>query len=307
MKKYFLIIVIGVVFIGCAVNSNGGVQTSSLARNFENICIQNNGKVGDKSLCYIGGGKIRFNSEGIEVLSSYGNKYGKDGFDQNGYNFGGWNQHGYNKFGLHNSKFEELEKYLRDICIDKNGKLEWDREIAAYTCNIEGKIIDCLNNKIDLILSFSDYYDKDGYSKDGYDREGFSKNGIHKDTQTLYAKNGYSKEGYDKNGFNVNELHKDTSTKYDKNGKNKDGLTQQEQMQKDYYDKMLAIEKEKLELEKQKLAIQKQQANATQEDASTAEINRSLENLNNQLNYNNQQMLNRMNTYKVKVVKPYGY
>jgi len=39
----------------------------------------------------------------------------------------------------------------------------------------------------------------------------------------------------------------------------------------------------------------------------SAELSRSLDNLNNQLNYNNQQMLNRNNVYKVRPVGPYGF
>lgn len=37
------------------------------------------------------------------------------------------------------------------------------------------------------------------------------------------------------------------------------------------------------------------------------EFDQSLRNFSNQLNYNNQQMMNRNNTYKVRTVGPYGY
>lgn len=47
--------------------------------------------------------------------------------------------------------------------------------------------------------------------------------------------------------------------------------------------------------------------NRTIAQQQSAQLNQSLQNLNNELNYNNQQMLNRMNTYKVKPVGPYGF
>lgn len=180
---------------------------------------------------------------------------------------------------------------FKDLCTQK-GQVSWDLKKDKLICIIGSNTVYYEKQGIEVLNTYPDIYDKDGYDKNGFNRAGYNKN------------------GYDLDGFDAKGINKDTLTQYDKNGKNKDGLTKQEQLQKEHNDALLAIEKEKLLIEKQRLELLKAQTASAQNAtnaAEMAELNRSLENLNNQLNYNNQQQLNRMNTYKVKVVGPYGY
>ena len=235
--------------------------------------------------------KDGFNREGInkDTLTQYDKKgYDKNGFNQNGYDKFGFNQNGKNKNGF------LLKDYFKELCVDGGGTVGWNLKVDIPTCNIDSKIIDGNNKGFKILVTYSSIYDNNGYDKNGYDLFGFNINGLNKNTLTKYDKDGYDrdgfskdgfnraghdKDGYYRNGFNAKGINKDTLTQYDKNGKNKDGLTKQEQMQKDYYDKMLALEKEKLEAQKavanaaqQQVDVARAQANAAQQQAESASL-----------------------------------
>lgn len=304
VKSFYISLILSFFCLGCSTVSHLPKYNTAEDILFKANCLKSDGKVQEYPeqglcKCTIGINEIYNTQLGYTTVSNYSSLYDKDGYDRNGYNYLGYNRNGHNKDGYNRDGFD-VKGINKDTLTtyDKNG------------------------------------YDYNGYNQFGFHRNGQNKNGVlfkdyfkelcsnnvgkigwnlQKDVPTcninnqiidgnvqgvqkllayssMYNKDGYDKDGYDRNGFNMKGL-------------NKEGLTKQEQMQKEHNAALLAIEKQRLELLKAQATSAQNAANA----AEMAELNRSLENINNQFNYNNQQQLNRMNTYKVKVVGPYGY